>query len=221
MKTLNQKTTQKTALATALFSLSSLSSVAVAHVGHDLTQHAGASSVDLMAAVTAGLMHPISGLDHVVLAVGMGMVFARHKKLGLGLLVTSLLSGFALVQLPHVAIGSSIIEGAILLSVVLTAAAVLAQRTKLAQANQKIFSLMMAISLFGLTLFHGMAHAVEMPVSSVSQGFGLGMITAMSALFAVGAGVMNWVKAQSHAHPKLSWLPSIMAALGMALVLAN
>jgi urease accessory protein len=166
-------------------------------------------------------MHPISGLDHVVLAVGMGMVFARHKKLGLGLLVTSLLLGFALVQLSHVAIGSSIIEGAILLSVVLTAAAVLAQRTKIAQANQKSFSLMMAISLFGLTLFHGMAHAVEMPVSSVSQGFGLGMITAMSALFAVGAGVMNWVKAQAHAYPKLSWLPSIMAALGMALVLAN
>lgn len=221
MKTLTQKTTQKTALATALFSLSSLSSVAVAHVGHGLTHHAGASSVDLMAAITAGLMHPISGLDHVVLAVGMGMVFARHKKLGLGLLVTSLLLGFALVQLAHVAIGSSIIEGAILLSVVLTAVAVLAQRTKIAQANQESFSLMMAISLFGLTLFHGMAHAVEMPVSSVSQGFGLGMITAMSALFAVGAGVMNWVKAQAHAHPKLSWLPSIMAALGMALVLAN
>ena len=174
-----------------------------------------------MAAVTAGLMHPISGLDHVVLAVGMGMVFARHKKLGLGLLVTSLLLGFALVQLSHVAIGSSIIEGAILLSVVLTAVAVLAQRTKIAQANQKSFSLMMAISLFGLTLFHGMAHAVEMPVSSVSQGFGLGMITAMSALFAVGAAVMNWVKEQSHAHPKLSWLPSIIATLGMALVLAN
>lgn len=221
MKTLTQKTTQKTALATALFSLSSLSSVAVAHVGHGLTHHAGASSIDLMAAVTAGLMHPISGLDHVMLAVGMGMVFARHKKLGLGLLVTSLLLGFALVQLFHVAIGSSIIEGAILLSVVLTAVAVLVQRTKLAQANQKSFSLMMAISLFGLTLFHGMAHAVEMPVSSVSQGFDLGMIAAMSALFAVGAGVMNWVKSQSHAHPKLSWLPSIMAALGMALVLAN
>ena len=218
MKTLTQKTTQKTVLATALVSLSS---VAMAHVGHGLTHHAGASSVDLMAAVTAGLMHPISGLDHVVLAVGMGMVFARHKKLGLGLLVTSLLLGFALVQLSHVAIGSSIIEGAILLSVVLTAVAVLAQRTKLAQANQKSFSLMVAISLFGLTLFHGMAHAVEMPVSSVSQGFGLGMITAMSALFAVGAGVMNCVKAQAHAHPKLSWLPSIMAALGMALVLAN
>jgi len=33
--------------------------------------------------------------------------------------------------------------------------------------------------------------------------------------------VMNWVKAQAHAYPKLSWLPSIMAALGMALVLAN
>lgn len=221
MKTLTQKTTQKTALATALFSLSSLSSVAVAHVGHGLTHHAGASSIDLMAAVTAGLMHPISGLDHVMLAVGMGMVFARHKKLGLGLLVTSLLLGFALVQLSHVAIGSSIIEGAILLSVVLTAVAVLVQRTKLAQANQKSFSLMMAISLFGLTLFHGMAHAVEMPVSSVSQGFDLGMIAAMSALFAVGAGVMNWVKAQAHAHSKLSWLPSIMAALGMALVLAN
>ena len=73
MKTLTQKTTQKTALATVLFSLSS---VAVAHVGHGLTHHADASSVDLMAAVTAGLMHPISGLDHVVLAVGMGMVFA-------------------------------------------------------------------------------------------------------------------------------------------------
>ena len=174
-----------------------------------------------MAAITAGLMHPISGLDHVVLAVGMGMVFARQQKLGLGLLVTSLLLGFAVVQLSHVAIGSSIIEGAILLSVVLTAVAVLAQRTKIAQANQKSFSLMMAISLFGLTLFHGMAHAVEMPVSSVSQGFGLGMITAMSALFAVGAGVMNWVKSQAQAHPKLSWLPSIIATLGMALVLAN
>ena len=43
MKTLTQKTTQKTALATALVSLSS---VAVAHVGHGLTHHAVASSVD-------------------------------------------------------------------------------------------------------------------------------------------------------------------------------
>ena len=88
MKTLTQKTTQKTALATALVSLSS---VAVAHVGHGLTHHAVTSKVDLIQAVTAGLMHPISGLDHVVLAVGMGMVFARHKKLVLFFFLTILL----------------------------------------------------------------------------------------------------------------------------------
>ena len=46
MKLLTQNN-PKTALATALFSC-----VAVAHVGHGLTHHAGASSVDLMAAVT-------------------------------------------------------------------------------------------------------------------------------------------------------------------------
>ena len=78
--------------------------------------------------------------------------------------MTNLLLGFALVQLAHMAIGSSIIENAILLSVVLPAVAFWHQRTKITQKPIKK-AFMMAMSLFGLTLFHGMAHAaVEMPV---------------------------------------------------------
>lgn len=205
--------TKKMALTAGLLSLSS---VALAHPGHAL-----APSASIIDAVTAGLMHPVSGLDHIVLAVGMGVLFTLHKKWGLGLLITSLLSGFIAVQLLNVAIHPAMIEAAILASVVLTAVAILAQRTWFAVRFQKSFAVLIAISLFGLTLFHGMAHAVEMPSGSISEAFAIGMITAMSALFIMGASLMSWVTSKASAYPSLSWLPAVMATLGMALVLAN
>lgn len=205
--------TQKTALTMGLLSLSTL---AMAHSGHVLTY-----SASVMDAVTVGLIHPVSGLDHIVLAMGMGVLFTSHKKWGLGLLITSLLLGFIAVQLLQVAIHPAMIEAAILASVILTAVALLAQRTRFALAFQKSFALLTAISLFGLTLFHGMAHAVEMPSGSISEAFAIGMITAMSALFIMGAGLMSWATSKASAYPRLSWLPAVMATLGMALVLAN
>lgn len=208
MKNLAQKTVMTT-------SFMGLSTLAMAHPNHPL-----ASSTTLVDAVTAGLMHPISGLDHIVLAAGMGMLFASHKKVGLGLLVTGLLVGFMSVQWLPIALGSAVIESAILLSVILTALAVLAQRTKVVTAYQKNFSVLIAISLFGLTLFHGMAHALEMPVGSITAGFVIGMMTAMSALFAAGAALVSWVNHHTQRRV-VAWVPSVLAAIGATLVMLN
>lgn len=211
------KNLPKTALATAIFSLSPL---VMAHPKHML-----ASSTSLMDAVTAGLMHPISGLDHIVLAVGMGLLFASHKKLGLGVLLTGLAFGF-MAGLTFT-LNSGVVEAAILLSVVITALAVLAQRTRFANAHQSGFFALTAVSLLGLTLFHGMAHALEMPVGSVTVGFASGVAVAMTALFGIGASMMAWVAKQTTERPTtqftqwLAWLPAVLSSLGAMLVLFN
>lgn len=211
------KNLPKTALATALLSLSPL---AMAHPNHVL-----ASSTNLIEAVTAGLMHPFSGLDHVVLAVGMGLLFANHKKLGLGVLLTGLMVGF-MAGLTFT-LNSGVVEAAILLSVVVTAVAVLAQHTRFANAHASGFFALTAVSLLGLTLFHGMAHALEMPVGSVTVGFASGVAVAMTVLFGIGASMMTWIAKQTTEKPTsqstqwLTWLPAVLSSFGAMAVLFN
>lgn len=208
------KLSKKTMLMTVLLGLTN---IAMAHTGHGTHDHGS-----MMSTLLAGLSHPISGLDHIVLAVGMGMLFFKRKELGLSLLVSSLILGFVAVFV----FGQSIftenaIEMAILASVIVTAVAIMAQRTKAIQTHHKAFLVIISASLFSLAMFHGMAHALERPTNGVAISFGLGMIASMSMLFAVGVGLMTWIQKLAQTRPTMAWIPTALASASLALILVN
>ena len=164
--------------------LAGLTSNAVfAHAGHE--QHS--------LAFLSGLMHPLSGLDHLLLALGLGLLLVRSAQVtrgmpsaaGLGFvgLGVSLLVGFGL-GVQH------------LLPVSLTEYGIVASLLALAIAlwvKQRVMALA-GLSLLGL--FHGVAHDLEVPVGQPAGLFLVGMLCSMLALYAVGLligkAVQHW-----------------------------
>ena len=167
-----------------LLLLAGLTSNAVfAHAGHE--HHSSA--------LLSGLLHPLSGLDHLLLALGLGLLLVRSAKVardmpsaaGLGLvgLGVSLLLGFGL-GVQH------------LLPVSLTEYGIVASLLALAIAlwvKQRVVALA-GLSLLGL--FHGVAHGLEVPVGQSAVLFLAGMLCSMLALYAVGLligrAVQHW-----------------------------
>jgi urease accessory protein len=153
-------------LATAGFS-----SVALAHVG----EHSHMS-------VTEGLLHPLSGLDHVLAMVAVGLWASQLGGRALWLLPLTfpavMAAGAALgmsgVAFPWVEFG---IAGSVM---VLGAAVALALRPSLA----------VSIPLIGaFALLHGYSHGVELPASVSALSYGAGFIAATLALHAIGIAI--------------------------------
>jgi urease accessory protein len=151
------------AIATAGFS-----SAAFAHVG----DHSHMS-------FTEGLLHPFSGLDHVLAMVAVGLWASQLGGRALWLLPLTfpvlMAAGAALglsgVALPAVEIG---IAGSVM---VLGAAVALALRPSLA----------ISVPLIGLfALLHGYSHGVELPASASALSYGAGFIAATLVLHAIG-----------------------------------
>jgi urease accessory protein len=143
---------------------------AFAHTGHD---H--------VFGFMAGLAHPVSGFDHVLAMVAVGLLAALVGGRGLwmipGSFVGAMLVGGALgwagLSLP-------LVEFAILASVVVLGAAVAFGRgVPLAAA--------MALSA-AFAVFHGYAHGAEMPAAASALSYGLGFVSATALLHAVGLG---------------------------------
>jgi len=157
-----------------LLLLAGLTSNAVfAHAGHE--HHTSA--------LLSGLLHPFSGLDHLLLALGLGVLLVRSAQVtrdmpsaaGLGFfgLGVSLLIGFVL-GVQH------------LLPVSLTEYGIVASLLALAIAlwvKQRVVALA-GLSLWGL--FHGVAHGLEVPVGQSAGLFLAGILVSMLALYAVG-----------------------------------
>lgn len=167
-----------------LLLLAGLTSNAVfAHAGHE--HHSSA--------FLSGLLHPFSGLDHLLLALGLGLLLVRSAQFardmpsaaGLGFvgLGVSLLLGFGL-GVQH------------LLPVSLTEYGIVASLLALAIAlwvKQRVVALA-GLSVLGL--FHGVAHGLEVPVGQSAGLFLAGMLVSMLALYAVGLltgkAVQHW-----------------------------
>jgi urease accessory protein len=154
------------ALATAGFN-----SAALAHVGEH--SHMG---------LTAGLLHPFSGLDHVLAMVAVGLWASQLGGRALWLLPLTFPAimaagaalGFGGVSLPWVEIG---IAASVL---VLGAAVALTLRPSL------------ALSLPLIALFaslHGYSHGVELPASASALTYAAGFIAATLALHAIGLAI--------------------------------
>ena len=145
--------------------------VAFAHVG------AGSTS-----GFVHGFMHPLSGLDHQLAMILVGMFAYQLGGRALWLVPLTFVGVMALggflgvmgVEAPFVEIG-------IALSVVVLGA-IVAFGVKAPVA--------IAMGLVGLfAIFHGHAHGSEMPLDASGVEFGLGFMMATSVLHAIGIGI--------------------------------
>lgn len=131
---------------------------------------------------SSGLQHPLSGLDHILAMVAVGLWAAQLGGHARWLVPTSFVSlmavggalGIAGVHMPYV-------ETGILLSVfVLGVLIVAAVRLPLTVS-------MLVVGLFAL--FHGHSHGNEMPLTASGFSYGAGFILATALLHAGGIGL--------------------------------
>ncbi|OWW04597.1 Ni/Fe hydrogenase [Rhizobium sp. R72] len=142
--------------------------VAEAHVGTG-----GASGF------AAGFFHPVTGLDHVVAMIAVGLWGAQLGKPAIWMLPITFplvmafggFLGLLGIPMPGGEIG-------IALSGVLLGAAVLAE------TRPPLFAAAILIGVFAI--FHGYAHGAELPVGENALFFSLGFVIATGLLHAVG-----------------------------------
>ena len=186
LKNLYSLTTQKTEISTALMFLSMLPTMAIAHSGLE-------ASGSMLSSFISGLLHPLTGVDHLVLAIGMGMLFSKvySFKKGFFILAGGLTLGFLLSM--SIALNSVIIESGVLLSVVLLTMALVSRyfnnTCEISINKSKGWLNIHGIALGAFVVFtacHGAAHGLDMPANSVAPMVFIGMMTAMLGLYTLG-----------------------------------
>jgi urease accessory protein len=148
-----------------------LPTAAWAHPGHDAT-----------VGFAAGFVHPVTGLDHVLAMIAVGLFAANLGGRALWAVPLSFVSVMALGGALGVAgIAVPFVETGIAISVIVLGLTV-ALRWKAPVA--------MAMALVGLfALFHGHAHGAEMPVNATGLEYGLGFVLATALLHGAGLGL--------------------------------
>jgi urease accessory protein len=151
-----------------------LPTAALAHPGHGATPD-----------VLHGFLHPLSGLDHILAMVAVGLFAVQLGGRALWLVPASFvavmaaagLAGMAGIDIPHV-------EAGIALSVLVLGAVI---------ALQIDMPLAAAMGLVGFfAVFHGHAHGAEMPETMSGFAYGAGFLAATACLHGLGiaAGLM-------------------------------
>jgi urease accessory protein len=158
----------------------------------------------------AGLLHPISGLDHVLAMVAVGMLAATIGGRALWLVpasfVTAMVAG-GVLGMSGVAVPG--VEQGILASVVVLGATV-------AVAQRMPAALAMALAA-GFAVFHGHAHGAEMPAAASGLSYGLGFVIATVLLH--GAGIAAGLGAERLSRTAVRVGGGAIAALGLVLFL--
>ena len=217
-KTMTRKNLfQKTTMISGLALLSLLPTLAFAHPGHELMAADGSFSLSIL----SGMLHPLTGFDHLMLALGMGMLFTQmHSfKKGFVALLIGLVTGFLLSL--SVSLNSLFIEYGILLSIVLLTMALMSRYFNVAlnqnhEMSVKTVYKSLVIGFGALAMFHGAAHAIEVPANSNTAGFFTGMIVAMLGLYTIGKGFATYLN--THLQDSLI-IQRVIAVVGLCGVL--
>ena len=217
-KTMTRKNIlQKTTIISSLALLSLLPTLAFAHPGHGLMAADGSFSLSIL----SGILHPLTGFDHLMLALGMGMLFTQmHSfKKGFVALLIGLVTGFVLSL--SVSLNSLFIEYGILLSIVLLTMALMSRYFNVAlnqghEMSVKTVYKLLIIGFGALAMFHGAAHAIEVPANSNTAGFFTGMIIAMLGLYTIGKGFATYLN--THLQDSLI-IQRVIAVVGLCGVL--
>ncbi len=171
---------------------------AAAHTGHATVGGFG-----------AGFVHPLSGADHVVAMLAVGLWAAQLGGRALWLLPASFLVlmlvggglGVAGVALPAVELG--IVGSLILLGVIIAL-----------NAQIDVPFGMMIVGL--MALFHGFAHAAGIPDGAGLMLYGFGFALATAGLHAVGVGLGLMLQSRL-AEAALRAAGGLVAAFGIAM----
>jgi len=158
-----------------------------------------------------GFSHPLSGIDHVLAMVAVG-VFAAHlggRALWLvpltfvSVMALAGIAGMAGVEIPFAEIGIGI-------SVVVLGLAV---------AFQLSVPTVAAMTLVGFfAIFHGYAHGAEMPESVSGLSYGLGFVWATTLLHAVGVGLGVAIGKTEYSRRMVQIGGAAMAIAGIAIL---
>ena len=160
-----------------------------------------------------GFMHPLSGIDHILAMVAVGL-FAAHlggRALYLvplsfvGMMVVGGALGMAGLHLPYVEVGIG-------LSVVVLGIAVAFG------LNMPTAVAMILVGSFAI--FHGHSHGTEMPETASGFEYGAGFILATAALHALGIGLGVLIGKASEAGGRrvLQTVGGAMAMAGVAIL---
>ena len=164
--------------------------------------HTGVGSVH---GFTAGLMHPLTGIDHLLamVAVGLwaGLVGGRarfaYPLAFVAMMLVAGIWGMSGGQLPGVEVGIAVSVIILGLAIALRAAPPLAAGTA-------------ACAIFAV--FHGHAHGAELPDGANSLGYALGFVLATAALHGAGLALAGMLAARA---------PLVARVAGGGLVLAG
>ncbi len=176
-----------------------LAGPALAHGGHD----------------ESGFLHPFTGIDHVLAAVGVGVwaFFLANRKVGYAVLVPAAflvmmaagaVAGFAGIKLP-------LVEATILASVFVIGGLIVGG-VRLPAA--------LAMAVVGLfAVFHGDAHALEAP-SAAPTGYILELMAATALLQGVGV-LLAWLTTRAVGELGPRALGGLVLAGGALFLMAN
>lgn len=154
---------------------------AIAHLAWAATASAHVESGQAAGLLT-GFAHPISGLDHVLAMIAVGLWGAQLGAPALWLLPVTFPMVMALggmvgllgVPLPGVELG-------------IAASAVLLGLAVISELRPPLAAAIVLVGVFGI--FHGHAHGTELPPGQSALLYSLGFVAATGALHAVGIAV--------------------------------
>jgi len=182
-----------------------LSSPAFAHVGH------GQETGTIINSFIAGVTHPLTGLDHLAMLLGVGFLSAQTPglKKQMSLMVSALAS--ILLGLAFGAMtGGFSFSGmeALILGSVFVAAATLGFKA-FGRSHLATLGSMLSVAML---LAHGWAHGVEAPASALLS-FAPGMLVSATGILIAGNFIGRAVPAR--------WLSPVLAFSGVMLALAS
>ncbi len=155
----------------------------------------------------SGLSHPVSGLDHVIAMVAVGLWGAQLGKPAVWVLPVAFPIAMALggmmglmgIPLPGVEVG--IAASAMVLGVMVVAA-----------ARPPLWVAAVIVGLFAL--FHGHAHGTELPAGANGTLYSIGFVIATGLLHAVGIAI-GLIHRYDWGRPTLRGAGALVAAGGV------
>lgn len=175
---------------------------ALAHPGHE-----GAGGL------ASGLIHPFTGIDHVLAMIAVGVLAAQYGGRAFWLVPTSFLVAMGVAGAVGMAgIPVQFVEAGIGLSVVILGLMIAFQ------VKPPALLAMAAVGFFAL--FHGYAHGAEMPNGQAGLSFAAGFLVATAFLLGAGVGLGLLLQRQTLHRRLIQAGGGAMALVGIA-VLAN
>ena len=191
---------KRAAVMTFVISFVLAPAAALAHPGHD-----GAGGL------LHGFVHPVTGIDHVLAMIAVGVLAAQYGGRALWLVPMSFLVAMAAAGAVGMAgIPVQIVEAGIGLSVVVLGLMI---------AFQLKPPTLVAIVVVGLfALFHGYAHGSEMPKGLAGLSFAAGFLIATALLLGAGVGLGRLLQRRALGRRLIQAGGGAMALVGIAVL---